>query len=183
MIEYLCGLPRSGKSLLAEYALIRGGGRVLYVGTLPRIRLYEEIIYAHQARRPDHWDLYECSGEPSQDIKWLTDALDRYDGMLLDGMSFYLQRALCYYDIGKMEQSQLRIFLAKAASLPIHLILVDQPLSKAPLDVNIFGRLLHEEIYHFSDTLSYVEGGVSSTCSIKFLRQIDCRNEENYGQK
>lgn len=173
MIEYLCGPPKCGKSLLAEESLKKSGGQILYVGTLPCIRLYMEAIRIHQERRPKEWDLYECSGEPSQDIVWLTDALGRYDGVLLDGVSFYLHRALSYYSLGKNEVRQFNALLARAAALPVRLILIDQPLGNAPSGFRVFGRILHARIYQHCSALFYVEEGHPFPCSAKKLRQLD----------
>lgn len=173
MIEYLCGLPKCGKSLLAEDAFRKIKGRILYVGTLPRIRLYAEVIRIHQVRRPKEWDLYECTGKPSQDIAWLTDALERYDGILLDGASFYLYRALCYYSLGEDELERFNVFLAKAAMLPVRLVLIDQPLASVPRDIHIAGRLLHGRIYRYCQSLFYVEKGIRYPCSAGKLRQLD----------
>lgn len=173
MIEYLCGLPKCGKSLLAEEAFRKSGGRILYVGTLPRIRLYTETIRIHQERRPKEWDLYECNGEPSQDIAWLTDALERYDGILLDGASFYLYRALCYCNLGESELERFNALLAKAAVLPVRFVLIDQPLANVPRDIHVAGRLLHGRIYRYCQSLSYVEAGTQYPCSAGKLRQLD----------
>lgn len=182
MIEYLCGPPKCGKSLLAERRFIKDGGRILYVGTLPHIRLYEETICIHQQRRPEEWDLYECIGDPSRDIAWLADVLERYDGILLDGASFYLWRALCYYHLGKGELKQFYALLARAAALPVRLILIDQPLAYAPPDIRVAGRLLHAGIYRYCRTLSYVEEGIWTPCSAEKLRQLDRGAIRRYGQ-
>jgi len=173
MIKYLCGLPKCGKSLLAERDFMKSGGRILYMGTLPCIRLYAETIRVHQLRRPKEWDLYECTGEPSQDIVWLADALERYDGILLDGISFYLYRALCCCSLGEGELEQFNALLAKAASLPVRLVLVDQPLANVPRDLHVAGRLLHARIYRYCHSLYYVEEGVQFPCSAGKLRQLD----------
>ena len=152
---------------------MKSGGRILYVGTLPRIQLYAETIRIHQLRRPKEWDLYECTGEPSQDIVWLTNALEQYDGILLDGVSFYLYRALCYYSLGEAELEQFNTLLAKAAILPVYLILIDQPLANVPRDIHVAGRLLHARIYRYCHSLFYVEEGVRFPCSARKLRQLD----------
>lgn len=152
---------------------MESGGRILYVGTLPCIRLYAETIRVHQLRRPKGWDLYECTGEPSQDIAWLTDVLEQYDGILLDGASFYLYRALCYYSLGEGELKQFDVFLARAAALPVRLVLIDQPLANVSRDIHVAGRLLHARIYRYCRSLFYVEDGTRFPCSAGKLRQLD----------
>ena len=173
MLHYFCGLPKCGKSLLAERGLAEQGGRVLYVGTLPDIRIYRETIRLHRERRPEDWDLYECTGEPLQDMAWLDGALERYDGVLLDGPSFYLQRALCYYEIGWMEVRALRRLLKKAAALPVRCCLVDQPLAGAQGEIRTVGRIFHEAVYRYAGARFYVEDGEAVPCPVGALRQFD----------
>lgn len=173
MVKYLCGWPNCGKSLLAEQALARLGRRILYVGTLPNIQAYELVIQLHQVRRPDAWELYECSGDPIEDIQWLTDAMDQFDGILIDGIAFYIQRAQNYYPIGKYELEQVCKFLKKAAEAPLLLYIVDQPLNRASPAVRASGRLLHSVIYRNSNSLSFVSAGVSYPCTPGFLRALD----------
>ncbi len=173
MVKYLCGWPNCGKSLLAEQALASLGGRILYVGTLPNIRAYELVIQLHQTRRPVTWELYECSGNPLEDIQRLTDAMDGFDGMLIDGLAFYLQRAQNYYKIGMYELKQASKFLKKAAGLPLLLYMVDQPVNRASPAIRVQGRLLHSAIYRNSDSLSFVNAGVPYPCTPGFLRALD----------
>lgn len=178
MIEYYCGHPKSGKSLLAEKKLANLGGRILYVGTLPNILLYEAVIQVHRARRPPDWTLYECTGEPTVDINHLNAIMDLYNGMLIDGLAFYLQRASCYYQIGKHERNQFDILLGKAASSSIHMILVDQPVPTAQNTIAFACRIIHEDIYRYSDHLYYVNNGNGFRCSSDYLRARDYDNQE-----
>lgn len=174
MIAYFCGRPRCGKSLLAEEELREVRAPVLYIGTLPNTVAYREVIRVHRQRRPDHWDLYECCGDPVEDLTCLYEALERYGGILLDGAAFYLNRALQWgYRPGPETAVLLEKVLDRAARLPVKLLVVDQPLEGLPERTAELGRLFHEKLYRYSQRLYVVSQGCAAPCTPSVLRRLD----------
>ena len=91
MIIFVLGEPKSGKSVWAENVLLSLGGTSLYVGTLPARQEFHETIIEHQKRRLEaKWDLLEASGEPGEDLKALSQALQKNSTVLIDGLSAYI---------------------------------------------------------------------------------------------
>lgn len=176
MIDYFCGRPHCGKSLVAEQFLSTISGPILYVGTLPDILPYRNIIKAHQQRRPICWDLYECCGDPMTDLSYLSEALERYRGILLDGTIFYLNRTIQWgYEPDASALKLIKSILKRAANLPIWLIIVDQPLYDMPRTIQLFGRIFHQMIYLYSKHLYLVVDGEATLCQPHTLRDLDRR--------
>lgn len=174
MIEYYCGYPKCGKSLIAENRLSVVNTSVLYVGTLPNTRLYWSTIWKHRRRRPTSWDLYECTGDLLTDLNTLYQALDHYGGILLDGTTFYLNRLLRWgYRPNSSMLALLKKILAKAETSPTLLIVIDQPLTGMPADTRLLGRLFHRNVYSHSTHIYFVENGQEVLCSPRELYKLD----------
>lgn len=174
MIDYFCGYPKCGKSLIAEGRLSALEAPVLYVGTLPNIRPYWDTIWEHRRRRPPAWDLYECTGNLMEDLGRLSRALDTCGGMLIDGGAFYLNRLLQWgCRPGRSELALFRDILARAAAAPIHLVVVDQPLAGMPSETRALGRVFHQAVYLYSERLYFVADGQAAPCSSRALRALD----------
>lgn len=173
MIEYYCGYPKCGKSECAEEELKRIHGKILYVGTLPDIQLYWGTIQQHKRRRPASWELYDCTGDPLLDISYLETCAPLFDGMLIDGIAYYVQRALHYYVPDDRWMLAFRRFMDNATSLPFHLYLVDQPVNLAFPEIRRIVGLIHEELYNFSEKLFYVENRTATEVNKDFLRKKD----------
>lgn len=174
MVEYFCGFPKCGKSLVAEERLLRVDGSILYVGTLPNTRPYWPTIWAHQQRRPSTWNLYECSGDPTYDLRHLTQAVMDYKGILLDGGSFYLNRALEWgYSPNRFWLTLLRKILVWGKSSDVSFLVVDQPVSWMQPQAQALGRIFHRILYLYSSNIYYVEGGQARQCSARELRMLD----------
>lgn len=174
MVTYFCGKPGCGKSLIAEQLLAAEGDCVLYVGTLPNTMPYWDIIRIHRSRRPSAWDLYECCGDIMSDLGYLSKTLDQYNGILLDGVAFYLNRAIqwgCQPTFSAL--TLLRNVLSSAVRLPVQLMIVDQPLGGAPPTTQAVGRLFHQMVYRYSKRLYLVENGQAIACSPKTLWRLD----------
>ena len=174
MVTYFCGKPGCGKSLIAEQFLSAEGTSVLYIGTLPNTMPYWDIIRTHRSRRPSTWDLYECCGDLMSDLEYLSVVLEQYGGILLDGVTFYLNRAIQWgYRPNLSTLILLRNILSSAAHLPVQLIIVDQPLGGMPSMTQALGRLFHQMVYVYSKFLYLVKDGQAITCSPQTLRCLD----------
>lgn len=178
MIEYLCGYPKCGKSLIAEERLRRVDGAILYVGTLPNTQPYWPTILVHQRRRPSSWNLYECSGNPTQDLSCLSQMVMGYNGILLDGVSFYLNRALQWgYVPDKSWLMLLRKILAWGKSANVCFLVVDQPVPWMQPNAQVFGRIFHRTIYLYSSNFYYVDGGQARQCIADELHMLDYKTQ------
>lgn len=174
MVTYFCGKPGCGKSLIAEQLLAAEGTSILYVGTLPNTMPYWDIIRIHRSRRPSAWDLYECCGDVMSDLGYLSKSLEQYSGILLDGVTFYLNRAIQWgYQPTFSALKLLRNLLSSAMCLPVQLIIVDQPLGGTPPATQAVGRLFHQMVYRYSKCLYLVENGQAIACSPQILRHLD----------
>lgn len=178
MIYYYCGDPKCGKSERVEEELRKIRGRVLYVGTLPVIQLYQGTILRHKLRRPAFWDLYDCTGDPLQDIAYLKARVSLFDGVLIDGLAYYIQRALYYYPPDANWLIAFRGFLDQVSSLPLHLFLVDQPVGLAPPMIRKICGLAHEELYDYCEKLYYVVDGTVDEVKKDYLRKKDGMNDD-----
>lgn len=178
MVEYFCGYPKCGKSLIAEERLRRVDGSILYVGTLPNTRPYWPTIWAHQQRRPSTWNLYECSGNPTHDLSYLSQTVMGYKGVLLDGGTFYLNRVLQWgYVPDQSWLMLLRKILAWGKSANVCFLVVDQPVSWMQPNAQVLGRIFHRALYLYSSNLYYVEGGQARQCSTSELHMLDHKKQ------
>lgn len=93
-LELITGLPRSGKSELAEGRVIAaaGSGERLYVATLPRLRCYAGRIALHERRRDATWRVVEIRRDLLSEAGRPLVSLDGPRIVLLDGVSNYLAR-------------------------------------------------------------------------------------------
>jgi adenosyl cobinamide kinase/adenosyl cobinamide phosphate guanylyltransferase len=98
MLHVIFGLPQSGKSEYAERLLSCFTGPTVYIGTLPHLKRYRPVIYAHQKRRPAEWRLIELIGRPQADLATVTEALADFRNLILDGVTYYLFRAMNMFD-------------------------------------------------------------------------------------
>ena len=174
MIEYYCGYPQCGKSAVAEKALAQIPGPVAYVGTLPNIRMYWGTIREHRRRRPAQWELYECVGALGADLDCLRHLLDRYNGILLDGGTFYLHHQLQWgYSPCCLDLRQSARIMRYASRSAAKLIVVDQPVGSLPEGVRQVGRAFHRLLYRYSLATYYVESGELVPAGIKELERLD----------
>ena len=98
--------------------------------------------------------------------------------MLIDGLAYYIQRALYYYAPDNNCLLAFHSFLERASSLYLRLYLVDQPVGHAPPAVRRICGLIHEEIYDYSEKLYYVADGTSIEVNNDFLRKRDGVNDD-----
>lgn len=94
MLTVVLGPNKSGKSLFAEKLLAEVTGPKCYIATLPSLLIHRSRIHKHQQRRPTDWTLIELVGELTYDVVQLQSLKPTLKGILLDGLSVYLKRAL-----------------------------------------------------------------------------------------
>lgn len=177
MVEYFCGYPKCGKSLVAEERLRKVDGPVLYVGTLPNTRPYWPTIWCHQQRRPFEWGLYECGGNPMRDLSQLSQTVIGYRGILLDGVSFYLNRTVQWgYKPERSWLKLLRQILEWGKTEDVCFLVADQPTPWMLPEAQVLGRIFHRALYRYSSNLYCVEGGQARRCSVSELRMLDHEN-------
>jgi len=167
---------------VAEEALAQIPEPVAYVGTLPNIRMYWGTIREHRRRRPDQWELYECVGELGADLNCLRRLLDRYNGILLDGGTFYLHHLLQWgYSPSSLDLRQSARVMRYASRSAAKLIVVDQPAGGLPEEIRQVGRAFHRLLYRYSSAAYYVENGELVPAGIKELERLDGVALENEG--
>lgn len=98
--------------------------------------------------------------------------------MLIDGLAYYIQRALYYYVPDNNSLLAFRRFLDHASSLKLRLYLVDQPVCHAPPTVKRICGLVHEELYDYSEKLYHVADGTAVEVNKDFLRKRDGVNDD-----
>lgn len=174
MIEYYCGYPQCGKSAVAEEALAQIPEPVAYVGTLPNIRMYWGTIREHRRRRPAQWELYECVGELGVDLNCLRYLLDCYNGILLDGGTFYLYHLLQWgYSPCSLDLRRSARIMRYASRSAARLIVVDQPVGGLPEEIHQMSRTFHRLLYRYSSAIYHVENGELVPAGIKELERLD----------
>lgn len=159
-MKVILGPPKSGKSLFAEALMAAIDGSKAYVGTLPGHQLYAETIREHRKRRPSDWALIELLGRPDPDAQVLERAVNDFDGILLDGLSFYVYRVLALFGYDPDWVDGLGETIAGAAEHGTELLLVDQP---AGLSTHTLHRLvmlqLHRRAILSGNELYYASDG------------------------
>lgn len=97
-----------------------------------------------------------------------------HKGILLDGGSFYLNRALEWgYSPNRSWLMLLRKILAWGESSDVGFFVVDQPISWMQPKAQVLGRIFHRILYLYSSNIYYVEGGQARQCSVRELRMLD----------
>lgn len=88
MVTCILGERKSGKSIFAEEQVKKKDGNVLYVATLPNLKIYEDVIARHQERRPLCWDqieLFEMAADQIADFPY-----QDYSHVIVDNLSYYM---------------------------------------------------------------------------------------------
>jgi adenosylcobinamide kinase / adenosylcobinamide-phosphate guanylyltransferase len=88
----IVGPRASGKSAAAENELLRRGGPIRYVATLPYGLDTKERIERHAARRDARWKVYEMSGSAELDLAQLRRLLGCTEPVLVDGLFMLVAR-------------------------------------------------------------------------------------------
>lgn len=92
LLTLVTGIRSSGKSEYAEGLLARFS-TVVYVATLPPLRIHNDTIRRHAKRRPASWRVVEVSGSVASDFLQIRAGNER--AVLFEGFPVYLSRALC----------------------------------------------------------------------------------------
>jgi adenosyl cobinamide kinase/adenosyl cobinamide phosphate guanylyltransferase len=174
MIHMVLGPSRGGKSAYAEHLLsIASGSKKLYVGTLPRVASYYEIIAHHECRRPADWALLELTADLELDIAKLRNALMCYSHILLDGLTFYILR-LDHANVQACGSPALASLLREAISMATNVILVDCPVSFAlPHRLKELVLVAHSQILNVCDEVTYVEATTIRSIDAREALQLD----------
>ena len=88
MVRCLLGERKSGKSVYAENQVRKIGGRILYIATLPELKMYRKVIQEHQKRRPASWMCIELFKMSAYEI--LTYPYHDFRSVILDNLTYYL---------------------------------------------------------------------------------------------
>ena len=88
MFECILGERKSGKSVYVENLVKMKDPNALYIATLPRIKMYQEVISTHQKRRPSTWKCVELIQMSTEDI--LIFPYLNYKNVILDNLSYYV---------------------------------------------------------------------------------------------
>ena len=68
MFWCILGERKSGKSVFVENRVKKTDNKALYIATLPELKMYKEIINAHQKRRPSSWECVELLEMSAEEI-------------------------------------------------------------------------------------------------------------------
>lgn len=88
MFKCILGERESGKSVFVEDQIKKRDKKVLYIATLPNLKIYTEIIQRHQKRRPFTWECVELFEMSTKEI--LTYPYLNYKNVILDNLSYFL---------------------------------------------------------------------------------------------
>ena len=90
-VLWILGEAKSGKSELAEEIFAHLPGKKYYIGTLPRIPKYMDMIKKHSKRRPKDWELIEITNRLDSATR-LIDGVSKNQvvATLLDGWGAYV---------------------------------------------------------------------------------------------
>ena len=59
MFQCILGEREIGKSVFVENQIKSIDNHALYIATLPKLDMYQDVIQRHQQRRPSAWDCIE----------------------------------------------------------------------------------------------------------------------------
>jgi adenosyl cobinamide kinase/adenosyl cobinamide phosphate guanylyltransferase len=130
VLHLVIGLAKSGKSEYAERLMNSFRGPTVYIGTLPTAPYYTGIIRDHQERRPPDWQLIELIGDPTTDLRVLSDTLQNFHNVLLDGLLFYLLRLITIFDEDLIAIGQEALSLISQVAARGEIVIVDPPVPK-----------------------------------------------------
>lgn len=128
MIRCLLGERKSGKSVYIENHVKKMGGRILYIATLPELRMYKEVIKEHQERRPVSWvciELFKMSA-----YEMLTYPYGNFRSIILDNLTYYLLFQLYFQRenfLGKCEEGFFSLISRIARNSNTTVYFVDTP--------------------------------------------------------
>ena len=179
MLHLVIGAAKSGKSEYAESMMSRFSGRKVYVGTLPRIPLYQNSIETHQARRPTSWHLVELIGDLSVDVELIQRALSGAPNILLDGLTFYLLQLLTVFDedLVAFHPEVLRLIDHAAFNVP-NVVITDPPVPKN-LPQHVSGtahgllRYLHSMLARRATLITFIKDGEATRITRSDLLRLD----------
>lgn len=172
MIRFITGGARSGKSTHAEELALRATGPVWYVATAPPYPDDPEWVArvaAHQARRPNHWNLVETpdiagvvrAAEPGQTV--LVDCLTLWLTSLVDAVGWDDAAAA-----GAAVQSALAELIAALRSCAADVILVSNEVGSGVIPAVPAGRLFADllgranmQVAAVADTVCLVVAGIA----------------------
>jgi adenosyl cobinamide kinase/adenosyl cobinamide phosphate guanylyltransferase len=175
MLTFILGVSKSGKSVYAETLVQDEPGSTLYIATLPNILIYEEIITAHEKRRPADWDLLELTGDPSDDLNDLRKIIEEYDNILLDGIALYLIRVIELQNESlSFYKEKLKNIVDVLAQKSGSVIIVDHIVpGNASKEQQTAVRHVHKIISVKADVITYFHEGKPENVSKKTLYGIE----------
>lgn len=88
MFKCILGERKSGKSIYVENLVKKQDPNALYIATLPRLKMYQEVISTHRKRRLSTWKCVELIQMSKEDI--LTFPYMDYRNVILDNLSYYV---------------------------------------------------------------------------------------------
>lgn len=89
-VLWILGEGKSGKSELAEEIFAHLPGKKFYIGTLPRIPRWMDMIKKHSDRRPKDWELIEITNKLEVATRSIgRSSKDEVVATLLDGWGVY----------------------------------------------------------------------------------------------
>ena len=131
MFWCILGERKSGKSVFVENRVKKTDNKALYIATLPELKMYKEIINAHQKRRPSSWECVELLEMSAEEI--LTYPYQKYQNVILDNLSYYALFQLCYNKeefIKKCDERVLALIDRIAADSATTLYFIDTPINQ-----------------------------------------------------
>ena len=129
MIRCVLGERKSGKSVYVENQVKEKDEKALYIATLPKLHIYQEIINIHQSRRPSTWECVELFQMSAEEI--LSFRYENYRNVILDNLSYYLWLRLYFYRnrfVQEYDERVIALFDRIAANNNTTIYFVDTPL-------------------------------------------------------
>jgi len=173
MITAIFGAAGSGKSVYAENELANAGGKVVYVGTLPRSSFFADKLSTHSARRPSAWALFELTESWAEQGESFRDALMSSDIGLIEGLSFYVYRQSALAQFGIREESELLMCLQELHTHKGRFFVVDPPIpATLPIQDRRRLRVFQENVVMLADVTIWVECGYGAVVHDDKLRHL-----------
>lgn len=163
MIELFLGGARSGKSRLAEEAVLNSGKRCVYLATSQALDSeMQKRIKLHQDRRDERWQLIE---EPLD----LAETLQKHDSsevcILVDCLTLWLTNCLLAEPCQLEKQKQALLDILPILSS--HIVFVSNEVGQGVVPMDALSRrfvdesgLLHQDIAKLADKVTFVTAGL-----------------------